>query len=51
VAAIARAAGFEPIDAGPLRNAAVLENLAMLWIHLAMVGGHGRQVGFKLLGR
>jgi hypothetical protein len=50
VAAIARAAGFEPVDAGPLRNAAVLENLAMLWIHLAMVGGHGRQVGFQASG-
>ena len=35
-------AGFSPIDAGPLRNAAVLENVAILWIHLAMVGGRGR---------
>jgi 8-hydroxy-5-deazaflavin:NADPH oxidoreductase len=47
-AEIATRAGFHPIDAGPLRNAAVLENLAMLWIHLAMVGGHGRDVAFKL---
>ena len=51
VAALAKTAGFAPIDAGPLRNAAVLENLAVLWIHLALVGGHGRQVGFKLVGR
>lgn len=51
VSAIAEAAGFVPIDAGPLRNAAVLENLAILWIHLATVGGHGRQVAFKLLPR
>ena len=51
VAALAKTAGFAPIHAGPLRNAAVLENLAVLWIHLALVGGHGRQVGFKLVGR
>jgi 8-hydroxy-5-deazaflavin:NADPH oxidoreductase len=51
VSSIATRAGFTPIDAGPLRNAAVLEALAILWIHLAMKGGHGRQVGFKLLKR
>jgi 8-hydroxy-5-deazaflavin:NADPH oxidoreductase len=51
VAKIAAAAGFSPIDAGPLRNAAVLENLAVLWIHLAMKGGQGRGVVFKLLKR
>jgi len=39
---IATKAGFRPIDAGPLRNAAVLENVAMLWIHLALAGGQGR---------
>lgn len=43
VSEIASKAGFAPVDAGPLRNAAVLENVAMLWIHLATVGGHGRQ--------
>jgi predicted dinucleotide-binding enzyme len=48
VADIARRAGFDPLDAGPLRNAGVLENMAMLWIHLAMVGGHGRQIAFRL---
>src|SRR5205085_6992583 len=31
---VATKAGFRPIDAGPLRNASVLENVAMLWIHL-----------------
>ena len=51
VADVARSAGYEPIDSGPLRNAAVLENVAMLWIHLAMVGGQGRSVAFKLLHR
>ena len=42
VSEIAKEAGFTPIDSGPLRNAAVLENVAMLWIHLALVGGQGR---------
>ena len=51
VMALAKATGFTPIDAGPLRNAAVLENLAILWIHLALKGGHGREVAFKLLKR
>lgn len=51
VGALAEGAGFRPIDSGPLRNAAVLENLAVLWIHLALVGGHGRDVAFKLLSR
>ena len=41
-AEIATKAGFRAIDAGPLRNAAVLENVAMLWIHLALAGGQGR---------
>jgi len=51
VAAIATAAGFRPIDAGPLRNAAALENLAVLWIQLAMFGPYGRQIGFQLAER
>jgi hypothetical protein len=48
---LAQTAGFSPIDAGPLRNAAVLENVAILWIHLAMVGGQGRDFAFKMLRR
>ncbi len=48
---IATKAGFRPVDAGPLRNAAVLENLAMLWIHLATVGGHGRTFTFTMQTR
>ncbi len=51
VSSIATQAGFTPIDAGPLRNAALLESLAVLWIHLAMKGGLGRHVAFKLLKR
>ena len=51
LAAIAAKAGFEAVDAGPLRNAAVLENLAMLWIHLARVGGRGRDFVFQMIRR
>lgn len=51
VAAMAERTGFTPIDAGPLRNAAVLENLAVLWIHLATVGGRGRNAAFRLVSR
>jgi 8-hydroxy-5-deazaflavin:NADPH oxidoreductase len=45
---VATQAGFHAIDAGPLRNAPVLENLAILWIHLATVGGQGRDFTFIL---
>ncbi len=41
-AEVATKGGFRPVDAGPLRNAPVLENLAVLWIHLALAAGHGR---------
>jgi NADPH-dependent F420 reductase len=46
VTEVATTAGFRAVDAGPLRNAAVLENVAMLWIHLATVGGKGRDFTF-----
>jgi NADPH-dependent F420 reductase len=46
VTEVATTAGFHAVDAGPLRNAAVLENLAILWIHLATVGGQGRDFTF-----
>lgn len=48
---IAARAGFRPVDAGPLRNAAVLENVAMLWIHLALAGGQGRNFTFTMARR
>ncbi len=51
VSDVAAKSGFRPVDSGPLRNAAVLENVAMLWIHLAMVGGHGRNWAFTMVGR
>lgn len=40
--------GFRPHDVGPLRNAALLENLAVLWIQLATTGGAGRDYGFRV---
>ena len=49
VAALARSAGFAPADAGPLRNAAAMEQLAVLWIHLALVGGQGRGCALQLV--
>jgi 8-hydroxy-5-deazaflavin:NADPH oxidoreductase len=48
---VATRAGFRPVDAGPLRNAPVLENVAILWIHLATVGGHGREFAFAMQSR
>lgn len=51
VAEIALRSGFCPVDAGPLRNAGLVENAAVLWIHLAMVGGQGRDFGLCLVRR
>jgi predicted dinucleotide-binding enzyme len=50
VADLARRAGFDPVDAGPLRNAGLLEAMAVLWIHLATKGGRGRRWTFTLAG-
>jgi len=47
IIALADAMGFRGRDAGPLRNAALLENLAVLWIHLASRGA-GRSFAFRL---
>lgn len=43
--------GFDPVDAGPLANARLLEGWAMLWIHLAVRGGLGPDFGFALIRR
>jgi predicted dinucleotide-binding enzyme len=51
VSEVATTAGFVPFDAGPLRNAAVIENHAILWIHLALVGGQGRDFTFVMKKR
>lgn len=49
VAQLAADLGFDPVDAGPLVNARLLEPLALLWIRLAGQGGYGPQIAFKLL--
>jgi len=43
--------GFEVVDAGPLRIARLLEPHAMLWIHLALARGLGRDWAFGILKR
>lgn len=43
--------GLNPVDVGPLRNARLLEPLAMLWIDLALNQKWGPNHAFKLLRR
>ena len=43
--------GFDPLDAGPLRQARLLEPFAMLWISLALQYGYGREIAFQLMRR
>lgn len=43
--------GFEAIDAGKLAIARLLEPFGMLWIHLALQQGQGRDFAFGLLRR
>ena len=43
--------GFDAQDAGPLRQARLLEPLAMLWISLAFTPGHGREFAFRIVKR
>ncbi len=42
---------FEAVDAGPLRQARLLEPFALLWISMALVHGLGRDFAFELLRR
>jgi predicted dinucleotide-binding enzyme len=46
---LAREIGFDAVDAGPLRNARLLEPLALLNIQLGYVLGMGTQIGFTLV--
>ncbi|MBI1764418.1 MAG: NADPH-dependent F420 reductase [Acidobacteria bacterium] len=48
---LAKALGFDAIDAGPLRAARLLEPLAMLWIHLAFTTELNRDFAFAVLRR
>jgi 8-hydroxy-5-deazaflavin:NADPH oxidoreductase len=51
IAELARTLGYAPVDVGPLRNAAHLESLAIVWIHLATVGKRGREFAFRTIDR
>jgi len=51
VSMLAEVLGFEPVDAGPLTQARLLEPLAMLWISMALSYGQGPNIAFKLLRR
>ena len=44
---LGKALGFDPIDAGPLRNARHLEAIAYFNIQLGFVLGNGADTGFK----
>lgn len=46
---LARSIGFDAVDAGPLRNARLLEPLAYLNIQLGYALGMGTQIGLALL--
>jgi len=51
VMGLVRDIGFEAIDAGPLRNARLLEPLAMLWIDQAYNRGAGHHFAFAVVRR
>jgi len=46
---MARAIGFDAVDAGPLRNARLLEPLGYFNIQLGMKLGMGSEIGFELV--
>ena len=46
---LAEEIGFSVVDMGPLRNALLTEHIALAWIYLAMKGGLGRNVAFKVV--
>lgn len=46
---LARKIGFDAVDAGPLKNARLLEPMAFLNIQLGYALGMGSKIGFKLL--
>jgi predicted dinucleotide-binding enzyme len=50
-AQLAQEIGFDPVDAGPLANARVLEPLCFLWVYLAVKQGQGTGIAFQLLHR
>jgi predicted dinucleotide-binding enzyme len=50
-AELIRELGFDPLDAGPLSQARLLEPMALLWISLALRYGYSREIAFQLLRR
>lgn len=50
-ASLASDLGFEPVDAGPLGHAHLLESLALLWITLALKQGYGVNMAFRMMRR
>ncbi len=51
VGTLADRAGYKAIDAGPAPNAAHLEAMAVIWIHLAVKGSMGRHFTFQMTQR
>jgi predicted dinucleotide-binding enzyme len=49
VGALARDAGFEPVDAGPLRTARLVEPFGLLVGQLAYTQGLGPALGYRLV--
>jgi 8-hydroxy-5-deazaflavin:NADPH oxidoreductase len=50
-AELASSIGFDPIDVGGLNASRSLEEVALLWIRLAYVFGHGPNIALALLRR
>ena len=50
-AQLAKDLGFDPVDAGPLKEARLLEALALLWIHLAVFQKQGTGFAFRMMRR
>jgi 8-hydroxy-5-deazaflavin:NADPH oxidoreductase len=48
---LVRDVGFEPVFAGPLKQARYLEPLAMLWISMAVKHGYGTDFAFTVVRR
>lgn len=51
VVQLATEMGYDPVDAGPIKNARLLEPLAALWNQLAFMTHQGPETAFKLIRR
>jgi predicted dinucleotide-binding enzyme len=50
-AGLASDLGFDPVDAGPLVRARMMETLALFWVTLASAQGMGPDIAFRLMRR